>query len=416
MKPSLAVLLLAAGAVAAAETIPAQPDLSGCLRELRTEAARNGVGTSTFDQYTKDATYDAKRALPDEAQAEFVWPVREYLGVLVDQQRVEDGRRLLREQAPALAVIEARYGVDPATVVAIFGVETNFGAVKPRYPVIETFVNRSCGFPGARPAFRQEQKANLFQALKMLQSGEVREDDFLGSRAGAFGMTQFMPLTYARDKADVDGDGQADIIHSVPDALGASARFLVRHGWTRGLPWAIAVQLPAGFDTALASAGSEHVRIARALGGKVRTLAQWRELGVRTPGGRVSALPDTTPMTLLLPEATPAPALLVTRNFVAFWRYNNSEAYALAVGLLGDELRGVPRVIAWAADETPLSRKAVAELQSLLIRLGHDDLTVDGVPGTATRRAVRAEQQRLGRPETGFIGVDLLQALRASVK
>jgi glucose-6-phosphate 1-epimerase len=417
MRSRLDAVMLLAAALAAPGARAAEIDLARCLRQLRAEAAQHGVRVAAFDRYTKGVQYDAKRALPDVAQPEFTWPIWEYLGVLVDAERIEDGRRILREQARALAAIERRFGVDAPTVVAIFGVETNFGAHKPKYPVIETFVNRACGFPEARPAFRREQKAHLFEALKLLQAGEVREHEFLGSRAGAFGMTQFMPVTYAKDKADVDGDGRADIINSTPDALGATARFLIRNGYTRGLPWAIAVELPAGFDATLAASGRGHGEARKA-----KTIAQWRQLGVSVaderstgPGrARYPALTAATPATLLLPEGPQGPAFLATRNFVAFWRYNNSEAYAFAVGVLADTLRGEARPIAWASGETGLSRRQIAELQALLIQRGHADVTVDGVPGANTRAAVRAEQKRLGWPDTGYIGIKLLDALRAA--
>jgi len=417
MLPNAAFVLLVAGALVPSAVRAAEADLGSCLRQLRTEAVRHGVPPALFDRYTKAVRYDPKRALPDAAQPEFAWPIREYLGALVDEQRIEDGRRLMQKQAAALALIERRFGVDAATVVAIFGVETDFGAHKPKYPVVETFVNRACGFPGARPAFKREQRAHLFQALRMLQAGEVRESEFLGSRAGAFGMTQFMPVTYARDKADVDGDGRADIVNSVPDALGSSARFLLRNGWTRGLPWAVAVELPSGFDTRLAASGAEH-----ASARKAKTIAQWRKLGVKIVDERVNgrgkrrdpAPTDAVSATLLLPDGPHGPAFLVTRNFVAFRRYNNSDAYAFAVGLLADALRGEPRRIVWASGDAGLSRKQLAELQALLIRRGHQSVTADGVPGPLTREAVRAEQKRLGWPETGHIGIRLLEALRAS--
>lgn len=425
MLPGFAFLLLLAGAVLPAHTAQASDAaLSACLRRLRAEAASHGVRPAVFDRHTKDARYDSRRALPDEAQPEFTWPIREYLGVLVDEQRIEDGRRLLQEQAAALATIERRLGVDAATVVAIFGVETDFGAFRPKHPVIETFVNRACGFPAASPAFRREQKAHLFQSLKMLQAGDVRETEFFGSRAGAFGMTQFMPLTYAANKVDVDGDGRADIVNSVPDALGATARFLVRSGWRRGRPWAMAVELPPGFDTRLAASGADHARLARGqrAAHKRKTVAQWRRLGLRLAPGRKAdpgrpadaALLDATPASLLLPEGPVGPAFLVTGNFVAFWRYNNSDAYAFAVGLLADALRGDAWRIDWASEDAGLSRRQVAELQSLLAGRGHAGLSADGVPGSVTREAVRAEQRRLGWPETGHLGRKLLDALRAS--
>jgi len=420
-----AFFLLVAAAAAAPAGRAADAELAGCLRALRAEAPKHGIGRAAFDAFTKSVRYDPKRALPDEAQPEFTWAIWEYLGVLVDDQRIEDGRRLLQEQASALQTIEQRYGVDGPTVVAIFGVETNFGAYKSRYPVVETFINRACGFPGARPTFKQEQKAHLFQALRMLQAGEVREDQFLGSRAGAFGMTQFMPVTYAKDKADVDGDGKADIINSVPDSLGATAHFLVRNGWMRGRPWAIAVELPAGFDATLAASGGEHARLERRTlaARKVKSVGQWVRLGVKLVDDRVTAergaaakpaVIDALPATLLLPEGVEGPAFLVTGNYVAFWRYNNSDAYAFAIGVLSDALRSEPRKLAWANNEVGLSRNQVGELQSLLIKRGHEGLKADGVPGAATREAVRSEQQQLGWPDTGQISLRLLETLRAS--
>jgi lytic murein transglycosylase len=436
-----AVLSLACGA-----TVAAEPDLGRCLKQLSAEARKHGIRRDVFEKYTGAVQYDPKRALPDEAQAEFVWPIWEYLGALVDAQRSEDGQRLLREQEAALAKIEKRFGVDPATVVAIFGVETNFGVHKPKYPVVETFVNRACGFPAAGRRFKQEQKTHLFQALKMLQTGAVQETEFLGSRAGAFGMTQFMPHTYARDKTDIDGDGKADIINSVPDALGSTAHFLVRNGWTKGLPWAIAVTLPEGFNLDLAASGAENEQLLRSgrARGKVKTVAQWRKLGVVLADANItvaaapaksspySELSDKTPATLLLPEISQAatqpgsqagthaapqgPAFLVTRNYAAFWRYNHSDAYALAVGVLSDVLRGHERKLAWSGGRTGLSRKQITELQQLLIKRGHDALRADGVPGALTRDAVRATQREWGWPETGYIDLELLQSLREASK
>ncbi|HEU0200275.1 MAG TPA: lytic murein transglycosylase [Burkholderiaceae bacterium] len=418
-------LLLALVPVAGAE-----PDLGRCLRQLRAEAPKHGVRREVFDQYTRDVKYDAKRALPDTEAPELKWPIWEYLAVLVDDQRIADGRRMMQEQRDALAKIEKRFGVDPATVVAIFGIETNFGAHKPRYAVIETFVNRSCGFPDARPAFKQEQKRHLFHALELLQSGAVKEPEFLGSRAGAFGMTQFMPDTYVRDRVDIDGDGRADIINSVPDALGASARFLVRNGWKPGLPWAVAVTLPAKFDPRLAAAEFDHARLDRGqrAAGKVKTIAQWRKLGVKISDERLAgakkaypAFSDNTPATLLLPEGAEAgrkgPAFLVTRNFVAFWRYNNSDVYAFAVGTLADLLRGEKqRNIVWSSNEVGLSRRQIAALQALLIKRGHGHVQVDGVPGPVTRDAVRSEERWLGWPETGYLRLRLLEALQGTAQ
>jgi lytic murein transglycosylase len=237
-----------------------------------------------------------------------------------------------------LARVEAEYGVDPATVVAVWGVESDFGRRFGSRPLLESLSTLSC-YGRRQPFFRGE----FFTTLKIIQDGDVAPDRLKGSWAGAFGHTQFMPSTFMRLAVDFDGDGRRDLIDSVPDALASTANFLKRAGWRSELPWGFEVKLPAGFDAA--AAGRRNKQPASA----------WAARGVRRVDGSALVAPNPadskavrgpaigadTPAALLLPAGARGPAFLVTfRNFDALFSYNAAESYALAIAHLADRLRG----------------------------------------------------------------------------
>jgi len=227
-------------------------------------------------------------------------------------------------------------------------------------------------------------------------------DRLVGSWAGAFGHTQFMPTTFERLAVDFDGDGRADLMDSSVDALGSTANFLARAGWQRGLPWGIEVKLPVGI--ALAGEGRR----------TKRPVAEWVARGVRRVDG--AALPETLGATGLLTLAgASGPAFLVTRNFDALYSYNAAESYGLAIAHLSDRLRAAgPFVTPWPTDDPGLSRAERRELQGLLVMRGHDIGPVDGMLGDKSRQAIRVEQQRLGQEASGRGGQKILKALRGS--
>jgi len=396
-------LLCAAGLAGAAQAAPAPAQVSAadaaafssCLSQLRGQALQQGVAAGTFDAHTRGLTPDMSVIASLDAQPEFKTPIWDYLAALVDDERVADGQQALRQWHAELARAQAQFGVDPATVVAVWGVESNFGKKLGGRPLLTSLSTLSC-FGRRQAYFRGE----FFATLKIIQQEHVRPERLNGSWAGAFGQTQFMPSTYLRLAVDFDGDGRRDLVDSVPDALASTANFLQRAGWKAGMPWGFEVTLPAGLDTSAAGRRNK------------RPMSAWAAQGLkRADGGALPA--GDLQAGLLLPAGPTGPAFLVTRNFDAVYSYNAAESYALAIAHLSDRLRGAgPFVRAWPTDDPGLSRAERRELQSLLIARGFDIGEPDGLIGARTREALQTMQRQAGLPADGRAGLKSLQWLR----
>jgi len=361
--------------------------------QFRAEALAAGISAATFDQAFAGVQPDPAVIEADRSQPEFTRPVWQYLEGAISPQRVRSGRRLLSEHATTLDQIEARYGVDRETLVAVWGLESSFGQIMGDKSVIRSLA--TLAHEGRRPAFA---KSQLIAALEILQHGDVAPQRMRGSWAGAMGQTQFIPTTYNTHAVDFDGDGKRDIWNSSADALASAAHYLQASGWKQGKAWGFEVELPEGFDYALADT---EIR---------KPLAEWRRLGLRNlPGDQEEASAS-----LLLPAGHRGPAFLIMDNFRAILRYNNSSAYALAIGLLAENFQGKGEVAgSWPRGEQPLSRSERLELQERLVAQGFDPGTPDGIIGANTRKAIRGFQQRLGWPADGHPTQELLGRLRA---
>ncbi|MBO9352721.1 lytic murein transglycosylase [Bordetella petrii] len=398
---SLSLLCMAAlaGGVRAAPAPAATPDdaaaFASCLAQLRGQALKQGVSASTYDTHTQGLAPDMSVLASLDAQPEFKTPIWDYLAALVDDERVADGRQALQQWQAELARAQAQFGVDPATVVAVWGVESNFGKKLGGRPLLTSLSTLSC-FGRRQSYFRGE----FFSTLKIIQQEHVRPGRLNGSWAGAFGQTQFMPSTYLRLAVDFDGDGRRDLVDSVPDALASTANFLQRAGWKPELGWGFEVRLPAGLDTRNAGRRNK------------QPMSAWAAQGVKRVDGQ--PLPATDIQAgLLLPAGPQGPAFLVTRNFDAVYSYNAAESYALAIAHLSDRLRGGgPFAQAWPTDDPGLSRAERRELQSLLIARGFDIGKPDGLIGARTREALQAVQREAGLAADGRAGQKSLQWLR----
>lgn len=417
-------LAFAAALLSACRPVQAQdaPSFDACIDVLRLERPQPGpwqVSAQTFETHTRTAL-DMRPIIlaASESQPEFKLPVWDYLARLVDPQRIADGKEVLAAQAVALQAIASRRGVDAATVVAVFGVETDYGRVEGRHRVIDATLSRACLNLDSK-----ERKRHFFAALWLLQEGLVTPDNFRGSWAGAFGLTQFMPGTFVAHMDDGDGSGVVDIVGSAPDALATTANYIASLGWTEGMRWGVEVVLPTDATPAWLAPEREHACLsASETAGKCRSVEQWAALGVKPvvePAGAAQreaafGLPGGTRAALLSPAGGAGPAWLVTRNYQSVWQYNRADAYALAIGLLSDALRGDPPIrAAWATDDLGLSRADLRQLQQDLIRLGHADVVADGFDGPRTRAAVRAEERLRAWPETGRAGARIALALKA---
>lgn len=404
MKSLIPISMAVAAALAAplAQAQTSATDLAAyrqCLTQLRDKAAEAGVSAKNYDFYTQGLAPDMDVLTLLDAQPEFKTPIWDYMAGLVDEERIQDGREGLEKWGKVLAKVQADYGVDPATVVAVWGVESNFGKNLGGRPLLTSLSTLSC-FGRRQTYFRGE----FLATLRIVQDEHVAIDRLKGSWAGAFGQTQFMPSTYLRLAVDGDGDGRRDLIDSVPDALASTANFLKKAGWNNGIPWGFEVTLPPGMDTSGAGRRNK------------QPMSAWAARGIKRADGR--ALPaGETPAALLLPAGADGPAFIVTRNFDALYSYNAAESYALAIAHLSDRLRGgMPFVKAWPTDDPGLSRGERREIQELLVARGYDIGTPDGVIGTKTRQALQAVQRELGLPDDGRAGQKTLRALRQPVK
>jgi membrane-bound lytic murein transglycosylase B len=364
---------------------------------FRKDALAAGISPELFDRAFANVTPDMSVIRADRSQPEFARPVWEYLDGALSALRVRKGQGLLYQYADILQSIEQRYGVDRQALVAVWGMESNFGSFQGDKSVIQSLA--TLAYEGRRPGFAHSQ---LLAALQILQQGDIEPERMLGSWAGAMGQTQFIPTTYNTHAVDFDGDGRRDIWGSPADALASTAHYLQSSGWQKGQPWGFEVQLADGFDYALAD-------------GSIRkTVAEWIQLGLKLPNGAsVPAGSEQLSAALLLPAGYRGPAFLILDNFRAILKYNNSSSYALAVSLLSERFSGAGLISGeWPKDDLPLSRSERIELQSLLSVNNYDAGTADGIIGANTRKAIRAAQQSFGWPADGYPTHKLLEGLR----
>ena len=382
----IASALFSAAPMAAAE-------FRACLSQLRGDATAQGISPQLFDAVMRGVTPDQSVLKAMEYQPEFTVPVWDYVAGFVDDERIADGKAKLAEWSEVLGEIERQFGVDRHVLVALWGVETNYGKIMGRRPLVRSLATTSCF--GRRQDFFRGQ---LVAALRIMQDGDMPPESMAGSWAGAFGQTQFMPTTFQRLAVDVDGDGRRNIVDSVPDALGSAANYLLDAGWTGGEAWGYEVRMPENYN----GPSGRQVR---------RPLELWSRLGVRRIDG--AALTGTGPAALLMPAGSEGPAFLVFRNFDAIHAYNRSESYALSISHLSDRLRGAgPFSTPWPTDDPGLSRSERRELQRLLNEKGYNVGRPDGIIGSRTRAAIEAFQGESGLPVDGHPGQNVLRALR----
>jgi lytic murein transglycosylase len=374
----------------------AAANFHGCLESLWPQAARRGVTRRVFEASTASLTPDLRIMDLLDAQPEFTKAIWDYLDVLVTDARIARGRELLARYGNVFDAVERAYGVDRYVLAAIWGVETNYGTLGGDKPVLRSTATLAC--IGRRQAYFRDE---FLDTLEIIQRGDIRPDRLVGSWAGAFGPTQFMPSAFKRYAVDFDGDGRRDVISSVPDLLASTANNLKKDGWVPGETWGYEVVVPATLDFRLADR-------ARSL-----PLREWQRLGVARPHGLAFPHPDAEAF-LLVPAGIQGPGFLMLHNFRVIMRYNPAEAYALAIGHLADRLRGGgPFVQHWPRYERVLSRAERLQLQEELARRGFDVGEPDGRLGARTRDAIRDFQARIGHVPDGFASAGLLQQLMA---
>lgn len=315
---------LAAGfaALAPAAASAQTQSFDAFLDGVRAEARRGGVSQTTLNRALAGLRPNQRVIDLDRRQAEFTMTWPQYRDTRVSQSRIDNGRRAFAENRATLEAIQARFRVSARVIVAIWGMETSYGSFTGTYNVIEALA--TLAWEGRRAAFF---RAELLAGLRILDQGHVSLERMRGSHAGAMGHPQFMPTSFERLATDFDGDGRRDIWDSRPDALASIANYLARSGWREGQVWGFEILLPAGFDTA--AAGHANMRPPR----------EWQRLNVTRASG--SPLPPLEgEWAVVIPGLSrgDGQAFLVGVNFMAIRRYNPSNFYATAVGLLSDRV------------------------------------------------------------------------------
>ncbi|MEO8811588.1 MAG: lytic murein transglycosylase [Caulobacteraceae bacterium] len=395
---ALAARVAAAPTAAPAAALGASGEtwFTGWLNDFYRRTVAAGWPRAVLDREFAGLAADPRVAALDARQPEFARPVSDYVKASVTAGRIAVGQGK-RESVPAFPQIERTWGVPREILIAIWAMESGFGALQGTMDVV-----RSLATLAALGRRRPWAEAELLAALRIVSTREAPRARLIGSWAGAMGQTQLLPSTYLATAVDLTGDGKPDIWGSAPDALASAANLLAKAGWRRGEGWAREVLLPPVFDLGLSE-------------GPALVPDQWRTKGVRLAGGRPwNGQESGAPCVLLLPSGADGPAFLALPNHFVIRKYNNSVSYALAVGLLADRFAGAgPLRTPWPR-EVPLSLTDRLDAQSALARLGLDPGPPDGVVGLGTRQALRGWQRLQGMPADGYLSPDVVRRLRAA--
>lgn len=368
------------------------------IAQFRAIAMQNGISGAVYDSAFRGITAPDPEVLEKARyQPEFRAEAWEYFDNRVQEEAIATGRQMARQWKPWLDQIERHFGVDRNVLLAIWSIESNYGAI-----LINDRVMRSLPRSLATLAYADKRRAKfarqqLIAALKILQTGDIDVTHLTSSWAGAMGHTQFIPTSYLAYAVDMDGDGRRDIWNSVPDALATAANLLRKNGWRSGETW--------GYETAALPGG-------RKFPGGWMSLSQWASIGVMRANGKPFPRPSDS-AELKVPDGRAGPSFLVTKNFSVIKRYNNSDKYALAVGLLADQIAGYGGLVRdWNRPFQRLTFSETQELQKRLGALGYYEGPIDGKIGSGSRDAIRAFQNRMGMEQTGHPGKEVLLRLR----
>lgn len=361
-------------------------------------AAQSGISKATYQKAFSGVSEPDPTVLEKATyQPEFTSKIWDYVDSRVNPYTVEIGRKMAAKHARTLDAIQRQFGVDKSILLAIWSMESNYGAVLAKDERLHYVPRALATLAYADPKRGKYAKKQLIAALKILQNGDVPAREMTGSWAGAMGHTQFIPTSYLLYAVDADGNGHRDIWNSVPDALATSANLLMKNGWDAGRTW--------GYEVAVPASAAKQV-------GKTHTLAQWAALGLKRPSGKPFKDGNSRAV-LKMPAGSDGPGFLMTANFFTIKNYNASDSYALAVGLLADQIAGYGGMQQrWPRPEGALDITEKFELQTRLKTLGYYSGDVDGNFGSGSKAAIAAVQERIGMQPDGEPSLSLLHALR----
>ncbi|MGI9352943.1 MAG: lytic murein transglycosylase [Rhizobiaceae bacterium] len=384
----------------AAQPAQANAGFQKWIRDFYGVAAKNGVTRQTYNSVFAGVTSPDPEVIKSaNFQPEFKSKVWDYMDNRITKSAIEKGLEMKVRYKKWLDIIENRFGVDRHILLAIWSMETSYGAALEKDTALRSVARSLATLAYQDKRRRKFARRQLIAAMKIVQNGDVSARGLRGSWAGAMGHTQFIPTSYQTWAVDIDGDGRRNIWESVPDALASAANLLKKNGWRSGKTWGYEVRTPAGFKVANVGTSS-------------RTLSQWRKLGIKRISGKPYPRPSDKANIKIL-AGSKGPAFLMLKNFFVLKSYNNADKYALAVGHLADQLRGYgPFIVDWPRGYIRLDEEGSKELQSRLKKLGYYDGPIDGKIGNGSRGAIKAYQKRVGLEQTGYASKKVLTKLR----
>jgi membrane-bound lytic murein transglycosylase B len=390
---TLAILIFAvlAGSAAAQQPPPREPAFERFLGALWKDAEAKGITRATVDKAFSGVVPDPRVIATTKKQPEYNKPAGLYVNQIASPANATQGLRKEAEWHQTFDAVEKKYRVERWIILAIWGMETSYGALKDKWDGIRSLA--TLAFAKYRdPYFRDE----LLIALRIIQDGHITREKFVSSWAGAMGQTQFMPTNFVDYAVDFNGDGKRDIWTSVPDVLASTANYFAKAagGWKMGMPWGFEVIVPDRFDLMKSRANFD----------------EWTKLGVKRADGK--AFPGDGDGILFFPAGLPGPAFIVTPNFEVIKDYNDSDVYALAIGHLADLMRGGGGFkAAWPAQGTQLPRDDRVAMQKKLAELGYDQTRFTAHIDFKMRDFVRSEQKKYGLVTDGQPNAALMQKM-----
>jgi lytic murein transglycosylase len=395
-RSTIAAALLLAATTTAHAAVPCRTGgpYPQWLAELEREAAAQGVSQRAIAAAAPSLTYDQRIVNIDHGQRVFTQTYLQFSDRMAAAYRIQRGAQMIKTYAPVFARIDKEYGVPAPVVVAFWGLESDFGSNMGKEHSLSALASL------AYDCRRAERfRGQLLDALRLIDHGDLRPEEMIGSWAGELGQTQMMPSEYYQYAVDYDGDGKRNLIRSVPDVLGSTAHYLVGLGWKRGEPWMTEVRVPANMPWDQADLSIQLPR------------SKWASFGVTLADGK--PLPaDALPASLLLPMGRFGPAFLAYQNFQIYLQWNNSLVYSTTAAYLATRIDGAPALHRGNAP-APLGFNDVKEIQTILSRSGQDVGAIDGFLGLKTRQAIKAMQMKYGLPADSYPTAELLARMRA---
>lgn len=364
------------------------------LAAFKQEAAAKGITPQTLQAAAPTMTFDPGIVSRDRHQSFFQQSFLDFSDKLATRGRVSSSQAQLKRQAATFERAEAQWGVPAAVITAFWALESDFGSGMGKLPVLRSLTTL------AYDCRRGDMfRAELLDALRIIDRGDLVPAEMIGSWAGELGQTQFLPSHYFKHAIDYDGDGRRNLMRSAPDIVASTAAFITSLGWQKGQPWLEEVRLPATMAWEMADAQAQSPR------------AEWAKAGITKANG--SPLPaDEQPASLLLLMGRNGPAFLAYPNFKVFMQWNHSLNYATTAAYLATRIAGAPQMSRGNGVVTPLNAEQMKELQTLLARAGYLQGEIDGKLGYGTRAAARQAQLKLGLPADSYPSIELIDRLR----